>query len=252
MNVQEPGSIPLGNSGPRWNYITGRVSSILHGLTRATIKVMMEDDVSFKVRCASDMFEEMNLRIDQPVVARINAHDVLLGAAGIWPGKERWNRWNGRIVLVNPADSDPLITVKLQGKSCTLVSTGPVIGHSLRPETWEPVSIVIDPETISLAPYLQTTRQRWTATHVPIHERHRVWLKARVEAVRKSDSGSIVSLDVGGTHISALVCGDDDIPYEWAPGLSVEMHVDQWEAWLRPAGDGLDAVMCKLVYETRV
>jgi hypothetical protein len=47
-----------------------------------------------------------------------------------------------------------------------------------------------------------------------------------------------------------LVCGDQDIPYEWAPGLPVEMHVDQWEAWLRPAGDGIDAVMCKLMYET--
>lgn len=252
METQEVSTIPFGSSGPRWNYLTGRVSSILHGLTRATVKVMTEDDVSFKVRCASDVFEEMSLRIDQPVVARINAHDVLIGMAGMWHGKERWNRWNGRIVLVNPADSDPLITAKLQGKCCTLVSTGPIIGLSLRPETWEPVSIVIDPETISLTPYLHATRQRWTATHVPMHERHRVWLKARVEAVRKSDSGSIVLLNVGGTHISALVCGDQDIPYEWAPGLPVEMHVDQWEAWLRPAGDALDAVVCKLMYETNV
>jgi hypothetical protein len=30
------------------------------------------------------------------------------------------------------------------------------------------------------------------------------------------------------------------------------MHVDQWEAWLRPAGDGIDAIMCKLMYDTSV
>src|SRR5207249_98137 len=95
-----------------------------------------------------------------------------------------------------------------------------------------------------------SARDTVNAPGVPMHDTHRVWLKARIEAIRKSASGSVVSLDVRGTQISALICGDQDIPYEWAPGLPVEMHVDQWEAWLRPAGDGIDAVMCKLMYET--
>jgi len=82
-----------------------------------------------------------------------------------------------------------------------------------------------------------------------MHDGHRVWLKARVEAVRRSDSGSVVSLDVGGTRVSAVLCRDHAILCVWAPGLPVEMHVDQWEAWLRPTGDRIEAIMCKLVYD---
>ena len=77
----------------------------------------------------------------------------------------------------------------------------------------------------------------------------RVWLKARVQGVRRAESGCVVSLDVGGAHVSALVCGDQDLLCEWVPGLPVEMHVDQWDAWLRPTGAGLDAVMCTLMYD---
>jgi molybdopterin-binding protein len=246
MDNQGPISFPLISSDPMWNHVDGRVISILYGLTRTTVKVMSEDEVILTVRCPSEKFEQVNVRIGQQVTAQVNAHNVLLGMAGMSFGKERWNRWSGRIVLVNSRDSASLITVKLQGKGCTLTSTGPVIGQSLRPEVLEPVSIVIDPENVTLTPHMFATHD----TTIRAHERHRVWLKARIEAVRKSASGSVVSLNVGGTHISALVCGDQDIPYEWAPGLPVEMHVDQWEAWLRPAGDGIDAVMCKLMYET--
>lgn len=246
MDTHEPIPSPLDSSGPMWNRLSGRVISILHGLTRTTVKLMIEEEIILTMRCPSKRFEPMNVRIGQHVIAQVNAHDVLLGTVGRWPGKERWNRWSGRIVLINPRDSAPLITVKLQGKGCTLTSTGPVIGQPSQPEVWEPVSIVIDPENVTLTPHMFATHD----TTIRTHERHRVWLKARVETVRKSESGSVVSLDVGGSHISALVCGDQDIPYEWAPGLPVEMHVDQWEAWLRPAGDGIDAVMCKLIYET--
>lgn len=157
MDIQESSSSPLSSSGPRWNYLTGRVVSMLCGLTRTTVQVMTADGVNLKARCASEIFEEMSLRIDQPVVARINAHDVLIGMAGMWPGKERWNRWSGRIVLVGPMDFAPLLTVKLQGKTCTLTSSGPVIGQRLRLEAWEPVNIVIDPENVALSPYLQAT-----------------------------------------------------------------------------------------------
>jgi molybdopterin-binding protein len=246
MDNQGPIPFPLMSSGPMWNHVDGRVISILYGLTRTTVKMMSEDEVLFTVRCPSEKFEQVNVRIGQHVTAQINAHDVLLGMAGMSFGKERWNRWSGRIVLVGPGTSSPLITVKLQGKGCTLTSVGPIIGQSLRPEAWEPVTIVIDPENVTLTPHVFATHDATIRTHW----RHRVWLKARIEAVRKSASGNVVSLDVGGSHISALVCENQAIPYEWAPGLPVEMHVDQWKAWLRPAGDGIDAVMCKLMYDT--
>lgn len=242
---------PIHVSSEESNLLAGRVVSILHGLTRTSVKLVTDNEATLGVRCSSEHFQEMNMHIGQRVVAQIRADAVLLGAAGVWPGGYRWNRWTGRIVLVEPGAEVPAITVKLEGKSCTLKCTGPVVGQPLRPEAWDPVSIVIDPEQVALMPQQSATRTRWTTTDVPTSER-RVWLKARVEAVRKSASGSVVALDVGGAHISALVCGDHDAPFEWTPGLPVEMHIDQWDAWLRPTGEGLDAILCKLVYETSV
>ena len=250
MEHHESLQCPLGSSELTWNSIAGHVISVLHGLTRTTVKIMTEDEVVLAVRYPSEKFERTGLRLGQRVVAHVNAHDVLLGREGMSFGRERWNRWNGRIVLVSSWSGSPLITVKLNGKGCTLTSVGPVMGQPLRPEAWGPVTIVVDPENVIVSPHRRTTRDAGNAPGVPMHDTHRVWLKARIEAVRKTASGSVVSLDVGGAQISALVCGDQDIPYEWAPGLPVEMHVDQWEAWLRPAGDGIDAVMCKLIYET--
>jgi molybdopterin-binding protein len=232
-----------------WNLLAGRVISILHGLTRTTIKVMTEDAI-LRIRCSPERVQERSLHIGQQVVAQIHANDVLLGMAGTWPGGDRWNRWTGRIVLVDPGMSDPMITVKLQGKSCTLKSTGPVVGQTFRPEAWDAVNIVIDPEKVSLMPHQFASRTRWTSTSPRIYGNNRVWIRGRVEAVRKAESGCVISLDVGGAHISALICGDQDALCEWVPGLPVEMHVDQWDAWLRPTGEGVDAVMCKLMYDT--
>jgi molybdopterin-binding protein len=233
-----------------WNLVAGHIGSILHGLTRTTIKVVTEDGATIRLRCPSERFQQMSLHIGQQVMAQIHANAVLLGMAGTWPGGDRWNRWTGRIVLVEPGAERPLITVKLQGKSCTLKCTGPGVGKSSRPEAWDTVNIVIDPEKVALMPQRSAGRSRWAATSAGTYERPRVWLKARVEAVRRAESGCVVSLDVGGAHVSALVCGDQDALCEWAPGLPVEMHVDQWDAWLRPAGDDIDAVMCKLMYDT--
>ncbi len=249
MDNHEPIPFSLGSSGPMWNHVDGRVISILQGLTRTTMKLLTEDEVVLTVRCPSEKFEQMSVRVGHHATARINANDVLLGTGGTSPGKERWNRWSGRIVLVGPGTSTPLITVKLQGKGCTLTSTGPVVGHSLRPEAWEPVNIVIDPENVTLTPHRRATYDTGAATSVHMHDSHRVWLKARVEAVRRSDSGSVVSLDVGGARVSALLCGDQATLCEWTPGLPVEMHVGQWEAWLRPTGDRIEAIMCTLFYD---
>jgi len=231
-----------------WTVINGRVVSILHGLTRTTIRIMVEDDTTIRVRCPSEFFERVGFHVGQQVVARIPAEGVLLGTIGIWPGSSRWNRWGGRIVLVEPGVSAPMITVKPQGKSWTLKSTGPVVGLP-RPQTWEPVSIVIDPEKVTLVPQRVANIERnlWAAQSIQTAGNSPVWLRARIESVRTGAQGSVISLDVGGLHVSALICRDE-APYEWAPGLPVEIHIGQWEAWLRPEGDRADPIFCRLMY----
>ena len=231
-----------------WNVVSGRVISILRGLTRTTIQVMIEDQATVRFRCASEFFEHAGFHIGQQVIARIPAEGVLLGTVGSWPGNNRWNRWGGRIVLVEPGESTPMITVKLQGKSWTLKSTGPVVGQRLRPQVWEPVNIVIDPEKVTLVPQLVANIWRsWAVQSIQTAGSHPVWLRARIEAVCTGAQGSVVSLDVGGAHVSALICREE-AQCEWAPGLPVEIHVGQWEAWLRPEGDRTDPIFCRLIY----
>ncbi len=230
-----------------WNVVSGRVVSILHGLTRTTIKVTMEDQATLRVRCASEFFERVGFHVGQQVIARIPAEEVLLGTMGIWPGNNRWNRWGGRIVLVEPEVSAPISTVKPQGKSWTLKSTGPVVGQPLPPQVWEPVTIVIDPEKVTLVPQLvgNMSRSKWAALQTAGNSP--VWLRARIESVRTGAQGSVISLDVGGAQVSALI-GRDEAQCEWVPGLPVEIHVGQWDAWLRPAGDRTDPIFCRLIY----
>src|SRR5687768_13503515 len=102
--MQRKDSIQMPSSSPStvWNHLAGRVISILHGLTRTTIKVMTEDEVILTTRCSSEYFQLVCVQIGQCVTAHITADAVLLGRGGIWPGRERWNRWTGRIVLVDP------------------------------------------------------------------------------------------------------------------------------------------------------
>jgi hypothetical protein len=54
------------------------------------------------------------------------------------------------------------------------------MGQPLRPEAWEPVTIVIDPENVILSPHPRATHDIGAATSVRMHDSHRVWLKARV------------------------------------------------------------------------
>ena len=128
MQPHKPIPFPLDSSGPIWNRLDGHVVSILHGLTRTTVKLLIEDEVVLTVRCSSEQFEPMG-RVGHHVTAQLNAYDVLLGTTGTSLGKERWNRWSGRIVLVGPGSCSPLITVKLQGKGWILKSMGPVVGQ---------------------------------------------------------------------------------------------------------------------------
>ena len=161
---------PLGISSDMWNLLSGRVVSTLHGLTRTTIKMMTDNDAILRIRCSSERVQERSLHIGQQVMVQIHANAVLLGMGGIWPGGDRWNRWPGRIVLVEPGAERPLITVKLQGISCTLKCTGPVAGQSFQPEAWDPVNIVIDSEKVTLMPQQNAGRSRWAATRASTYQ----------------------------------------------------------------------------------
>ena len=84
------------------------------------------------------------------MTAKIASQDVLLGLPDTGQGNERWNRWKGRIVLVEARRNVHLITVKVVGEPWTVQSTTTVYGLDRPPRTWDSVTVMIDPEKIVL------------------------------------------------------------------------------------------------------
>lgn len=235
-----------------WNRVAGLVESIHQGLTRTGIHLRIGQHASIRLRLPSDIDSPCDIRIGQQVVAQVAADAVLLGVPGRWPGKDRWNRWAGRIVLVEPGTASPRITVKVQGEQWTLKSLGPVLGSDRPPRTWDQVNIVVDPSRVEL-------RRAWPGDAVPRAPSMtvraqglmggRVWLKGTVQAIRQVPTGWLLSFDIGGARVSSLVCAESGLPWHLMPGVPVEVHVGQWEAWIKPVGMDTSPVQCRLLYQ---
>jgi hypothetical protein len=180
---------------------------------------VLVEDVAIRVRWSP---EESRLTFGQPVVLTIPFSGVLLGRSGCWPGKERWNRWSGRVVYVQRAPV-PIVTVKLQGHGLTLQSRAPVIGgNAAIPEVWDQVRIVVDPASISV--------QRLTANvtaPAPFDSRVSmpgVWLKGTVHTVQENSAGYLLSVHVAGVNVSALISTNREIGWPWKPGEPIEVQ----------------------------
>lgn len=203
-----------------------------------------------RLRLPSDIGSLHDVRIGQRVTAKIAADAVLLGVPGTWPGKERWNRWTGRIVLVEPGPSANVITTKVHGESWTLKSSEPVLGSERRPCAWDIVTIAVDPARVRLVRQASDDGgqfHRMTFSTQALTG-GRVWLKGRVQTLRQVPTGWLLSLQIGSAHVSALVRTEAGIPWNWMPGAEVEVHVGQWEAWVKPYGQDTDPMECRLLY----
>jgi molybdopterin-binding protein len=240
-----------GPSIPTWNIVSGKVESIHQGLTRTGIHVRIGQHVIIRLRLPSDIGSLHDVRIGQRVTAKIAADAVLLGVPGTWPGKERWNRWTGRIVLVEPGPSVDVVTTKVHGESWTLKSLGPVLGLERRPSAWDTVTITVDPARVRLV--RQTSDDGVEQFHRETFSTQaltggRVWLKGCVQAIRQVPTGWLLLFEIGSAHVSALVSTEAWIPWNWKPGVDVDVHVGQWEAWVKPHGRDTDPIQCRLFY----
>lgn len=81
-------------------------------------------------------------------MATIPAEAVRLEAGIFRRSKQRWNRWIGRIVLVESGEAGILYTVKIHGEDWTLKGYGPVAGARQPCKTWDVVNVVVDPQTV--------------------------------------------------------------------------------------------------------
>lgn len=84
-------------------------------------------------------------------MATIPVDAVCLEAGMFRRGKQRWNRWIGRIVFVESSDAGIVYTVKIDGEDWTLKGIGPVVGARQPTKTWDVVNVVVDPQKVDLS-----------------------------------------------------------------------------------------------------
>jgi hypothetical protein len=139
----------LSAEGSIINWVRGVIHSLYVGLVRAGARVKVGARADLRVRWTSQ--EGRRFAIAQSVVATIPAETVRLEHGMFRRGKQRWNRWVGRIVLIHQVEAGTLYTVKVHGEDWTLKSLGPVLGAPGPSKPWDIVNIVVDPQMVDLS-----------------------------------------------------------------------------------------------------
>jgi len=136
----------LSADGTITNWVAGVVRAQHVGLVRAGVRIKVMERTDLRVRWP--IGEPRWFVAGQRVVATIPAEAVRVEAGLFRRSKQRWNRWTGRIVLVESAETRPVYTVKIHGEDWTLKGYGPVVGAREPSKPWDIVNIVVDPQRV--------------------------------------------------------------------------------------------------------
>ena len=131
------------------NWVAGVIQSQHVGLMRAGVRIKVAERTDLRVRWP--IGDERFCVVGQHVVATIPAEAVRLEAGIFRRSKQRWNRWIGRIVLVESGDAGTIVTVKIHGERWTLKAYGPVVGARQPSKAWDTVNVVVDPQRVDLS-----------------------------------------------------------------------------------------------------
>lgn len=139
----------LSAQGTIMNWVRGRIHSHYVGLVRSGVRIKVGARADLRVRWAQR--EARRFVVGQPVVAMIPAGAVRLESGLFRRSRQRWNRWIGRIVLIEHLEAGLLYTVKVHGEEWTLKSLGPVLGAQDISKPWDVVNVVVDPQVVELS-----------------------------------------------------------------------------------------------------
>ena len=103
----------ISTDGTITNWVAGTIQSQYVGLMRAGVRIRVLERTDIRVRWP--IGEERYFAKGQHVLAMIPAEAVRLEAGMFRRSKQRWNRWIGRIVLVESAETGTVYTVKIHG-----------------------------------------------------------------------------------------------------------------------------------------
>lgn len=236
------------------NVLTGVVSSCTEGLTRTTYRIRIGERTDLRIRWPLAAPSRRTLEIGQPVRLTIPQEAVQLEAGGFRRGKQRWNRWIGRVVLAAHNGERPSTTVKIHQDPITLKSCAPVIGAHTPLATWDTVNILIDPQRIKVCSCTLASRQeplpRRTTVQAPFTPAS-VWLRTAVRAVRAVPNGHHLTLNAGGATLSVLIEVGVNSASAWKAGDSLEVNIGTGDAWIRYSPKGI-MVPCSVVLSSEI
>ena len=131
------------------NWVTGIIQSQHVGLVRAGVRINVGSRADLRVRWALETNRQFV--VGQQVIATIPAEAVRLEFGLFRRSQQRWNRWVGRIVLVEHVEGGIVYTVKIHGEEWTIKSSGLVLGARQPMKSWDVVNVVVDPQAIDLS-----------------------------------------------------------------------------------------------------
>ena len=233
------------------NVIPGQVEAIHQGLLNVGIRMRVGERTDLRVRWPLGSNVTSELARGLSVKAVIPGEAVHLEAGYFRQGKRRWNRWIGRIVLVESWQERRVITVKLHHDPVTLKCYGSMTGSNWVPQVWNTVNVVVDSTKISLDVGLRhdavPTDSRDGRKYDPFWDA-RVWLTAQVREMRDAPEGMFLSLLIGTTRVSVFICREDDSFGRWRAGMTLEIRVGRYDSWLKLCGRDSTPVLCGLLY----
>lgn len=256
IEARQSGSVESGahissSSLPMVNAVSAQVAAIHRGMVRVGIRLRIGERTDLAVRLPLSHYLSNDLSAGQWVRALIPAEAVQLEAGYFRQGKRRWNRWIGRIVLVESVQEERVVTVTFHNDQITLKSCGSTTGSNWSPQAWDTVNIVVDPTNITLdilprissSPVLSRNGEQ----NDPVSDA-RVWLKGQITHIGHSQEGTLLSLLIGTAQVSVFIDQEADDFRRWTSGMNVEIHVDQYDAWLKPRGSDRSAIFCGILY----
>ncbi len=131
------------------NRVIGVVQFHHVGLVRVGVRIKIMERTDLRVKWPIE--DERCFVVGQRVLATIPAEAVRLEAGMFRRSKQRWNRWIGRIVLVESGEAGTIFTVKIHGEGWTLKAYGPVVGAQQPSKPWDVVNVVVDPQRVELS-----------------------------------------------------------------------------------------------------